>query len=64
MTAQYRERENKLGAMPLAQGSCDAVKDHGQKLESAHSSDLRRQPRTVREEGKGKGKDRKKQITK
>lgn len=23
------QRENKLGAMPLAQGSCDAVKDHG-----------------------------------
>lgn len=33
--------------MSYAQGSCDALREDGQKLECAHSGDFRRQPRTV-----------------
>lgn len=44
--------------MPFAQGSCDALREDGQKLECAHSSDFRRQPRTVQgREGGGAGEE-------
>lgn len=45
--------------MALAQGSCDAQREDGQELDCAHSSDFRRQPRTVwggRRGGQGEGK--------